>query len=205
MTVVQTSNMEQTDTKEKTSKTSNPFKNANVGDYVEFGNYPQTVNGDIQPIEWQVLAKENNKMLVISRYGLEAKRFDGSSNVWKNSEIRKWLNGDFYNKAFTVQEKYSIGSFDGDNVFLLSKEEVEKYFDNNEARNCKATDYAKKNINWVFKICYLFTAGYICWWLRSPYVDDNNIVYVGDGRGNIVLEGVFHTCDFARPALWINL
>ena len=101
------------------------LSNAKVSDYVKFGNYPQTSNGDIQPIEWHVLAKENDKMLVISRYGIEAKRFDSSSNNWKNSEIRKWLNGEFYNKAFTDQEKNSITSFNGDNVFLLSKEEAE--------------------------------------------------------------------------------
>ena len=119
------------------------FKNAKVGDYVKFGNYPQTSSGGVQPIEWQVLARENNKMLVISKYGLEARRFDSfdsRSNNWSNSEIRKWLNGEFYNRAFTEQEKKLIkGSsffenlFGGgvDKVFLLSKKEAEKYFANN--------------------------------------------------------------------------
>ena len=97
---------------------------------VEFGSYPQTANGDIQAIEWQILAKEENKMLVISKYAIEAKRFDVSSNDWKNSEIRQWLNGDFYNNAFSEQEKKNINSFNGDNVFLLSMEEASKYFAN---------------------------------------------------------------------------
>ena len=86
------------------------LKNAKVGDYVKFGNYPQTEKGDIQSIEWQVLSREGNKVLVISRYGLDAKRFDEDSNNWANSEIRKWLNGEFYSKAFTDQEKKSIKS-----------------------------------------------------------------------------------------------
>ena len=81
---------------------------ANVGDYIKFGNYSQTANGDIQPIEWQVLAKEENKMLLISKYGLEARRFDGSSNDWINSEIRRWANNIFYNKAFNKNEKKYI-------------------------------------------------------------------------------------------------
>ncbi|MBR0519013.1 hypothetical protein IJJ97_04400 [bacterium] len=85
------------------SVTYSTIETANVGDYIKFGNYPKTSNGDIQPIEWQVLAKEGNKILVISRYGLDARRFDSSSNKWANSEIFKWLNGDFYNKAFTDQ------------------------------------------------------------------------------------------------------
>ena len=204
MTVVQTSNMEQTDTKEKTSKTSNPFKNANVGDYVEFGNYPQTVNGDIQPIEWQVLAKENNKMLVISRYGLEAKRFDGGSNSWKNSEIRKWLNGDFYNKAFTDQEKNSVSSFNGDNVFLLSKEEAEKYFANSDARKCKATDYVEN----AEKNCIKANNDDGCrfWWLRSPLPGSDNNVYVVNNDGDIDYCHVnSNLCGVVRLALWINL
>ena len=77
----------------------NPFRNANVGNYVKFGRYPQTKEGEVRPVEWQVLAREDNKALVISRYGLDAKRFDVSSNNWDNSEIRKWLNGEFYNSV----------------------------------------------------------------------------------------------------------
>ncbi len=103
----------------------NPFKNANVGDIVKFGNYPKTSNGQNQPIEWQVLSIENNKMLVISKYGLDCKIFDSSLNNWGNSKIRKWLNGEFYNKAFTDQEKKSIKSSNlsdvgtTDNVFFF--------------------------------------------------------------------------------------
>ena len=176
------------------------LSSAKVGDYVKFGNYPQTLNGDIQPIEWQVLAKENNKMLVISRYGLEAKRFDGSSNNWKNSEIRKWLNSDFYNRAFTDQEKNSISSFNGDNVFLLSKEEAEKYFANNDARKCKATDYAKKNGAYVNN-----DNGCSRWWLRSPGFNcDNYVCYVNIG-GNVNDFDVSLTNYLVRLALWINL
>ena len=90
------------------NNTVSSFKNVNVGDYIKFGSYPQTSSGQKQPIEWQVLVKENNKILVISRYGLDAKRFDPSSNKWQDSEIRKWLNGSFYNDAFSVDDKKSI-------------------------------------------------------------------------------------------------
>ena len=188
------------------------FKNAKVGDYVKFGNYPQTSSGGVQPIEWQVLARENNKMLVISKYGLEARRFDSfdsRSNNWSNSEIRKWLNGEFYNRAFTEQEKKLIkGSsffenlFGGvvDKVFLLSKEEAEKYFVNNEARKCKATEYAVKNG------AYVVDNGYSCWWLRSPNFNYGNSVYYVNGDGDVLNDCyVISSYLLARPALWINL
>ena len=103
---------------------------ANVGDYIKFGNYPQTANGDIQPIEWQVLAKEENKMLLISKYGLEARRFDSSSNDWINSEIRRWANNIFYNKAFNKNEKKYIR-----NSTISMNEKIDIYdFDENEKK-----------------------------------------------------------------------
>ena len=210
---------------------SNPFKSAKVGDYVKFGSYPQTSNGDIQPIEWQVLSIENNKMLVISRYGLDckpfdsysnvgfrkgimptgldAKRFGPNSNLWKNSEIRKWLNCNFYNKAFSADEKKFI-NFSNlsdvdtiDNVFLLSKKEAEKYFANNEERQCKATDYAVKNGAKVYNREVKVAVGYSCWWLRSRTLC---FVYLVDFDGdfhNFVV--VIYDYILARPALWINL
>ena len=188
---------------------SNPFKSAKIGDYVKFGSYPQTSNGDIQPIEWQVLSIENNKMLVISRYGLDAKRFGSNSNVWKNSEIRKWLNGDFYNKAFSEEEKKFINFSNlsdvdtTDNVFLLSKEEAKKYFANDTARQCKATDYAVKNGAKVYDGDVKKAVGCSCWWLRSRELC---FVYLVDFDGDVHHFAVV-ICDYilARPALWINL
>ena len=182
----------------------NPFKNAKVGDYVKFGNYPQTSNGGVQPIEWQVLSKENNKMLVISRYGLDAKCFDYFSNDWENSKIRKWLNGEFYNKAFNEKEKKSIKSSNlsdvgtTDNVFLLSYDEANKYFANNNARKCKGTEYVVKNG------VYVSDNGYSYWWLRSPSLDYDCCVYLVLDDG-IYDPYVSHCHLLARPALWINL
>ena len=180
-------------------------KNVKVGDYIKFGSYPQTVDGQVQPIEWQVLSKENNKMLVISKYGLDAKRFDNSSNVWKNSKIRQWLNDYFYNNAFSEQEKKYIKSSNlsdvgtTDNVFLLSKEEAEKYFADDEARKCKITDYAfgnggSKNDD-----------DFCTWWLRSPNPDNGGSVYGVFIDGSVPYTYVNFGNVVARLALYINL
>ena len=151
-------------------------------------------------------------MLVISKYGLDTKRFDSSSNNWANSEIRKWLNGDFYNKAFTDQEKKSIKSSNlsdvgtTDNVFLLSGDwhgngEVNDYFANNESRRCKATEYVLKKNNWAESE----TDGYFGCWLRSPIPDDSNCVYGVSSDGYVFYYIVNFTSILVRPALWINL
>ena len=193
-------------------KLENPFKNARIGDYIKFGSYPQTSSGQNQPIEWQVLSIENNKMLVISRYGLDAKRFDGSSNNWKNSKIRKWLNGDFYNKAFTDQEKKSINLSNlsdvgtSDNVFLLSKDEAEQYFANDDARRCKATDYAVKNGAYVDAgSVFKSGKGYSWWWLRSTYPYYDFYVYYVPNDGSFNYYDVHIGNLLVRSALSINL
>ena len=188
------------------------FKNAKVGDYVKFGNYPQTSEGEEKPIEWQVLAKEGNKMLVFSKYGLDAKRFDDDSNDWADSEIRQWLNNDFYNKAFNGNEKKSINLSNlsdvgtSDNVFLLSEEEAEKYFANDEERKCKATEYAVRKGALVYDGSYGGEAGYSYWWLRSPHPYDSIDVYYVDNDGGVVnFSSVDCDGGLVRPALWINL
>ena len=193
---------------EEARRKANPFTNAKVGEFVKFGSYPQNANADIASIEWQVLVKENNKMLVISRYGLEARRFNGSSNNWKNSEIRKWFNdgfGSFYNKAFSEQEKKYINSSclsdvgTSDKVFLLSKEEAEKYFANDNERKCKSTGYGRAHG------AYVADYGYGIWWLRSPDPYNSLLVYDVVIGGALNVRHVGYDNTLVRPALWINL
>ena len=180
----------------------NPFKGANVGDMVKFGRYPQTAAGDVQDIEWRVLAVEGNKVLAISRYGLDAKRFDDNSNKWWNSEIRGWLNGEFYNSSFNDDEKGIIASSDPGKVFLLSKKEAVEYFDSDEDRKCVPTEYAKANRA-------LVEYGCCRWWLRSPHPNPDSsssvccVKYDGDADGKY--RSVDSDDGSVRPALWINL
>ena len=188
----------------KDEKRINPFANANVGDYVKMGNYPQTKDDDVKPIEWLVLAKEENKMLVVSKYGLDTKRFDPHSNDWNSSEIHKWLNNQFYNQAFDETEKKNITRVFGDNVFLLTKEQAEKYFANDYERCCEATEYAVKQGALVSNGSLGGRAGYIWWWLSSASPNYHN-VYTVLSAGNID-EFCPHNYNFViRPALWIKL
>ena len=60
----------------------NPFAEAQEGDEVEFGNYPQTADGEVQPIKWRVLSRDDDKkeLLALSVNVLDSVRFDGDSN-----------------------------------------------------------------------------------------------------------------------------
>ena len=139
------------------------IKNANVGDIIEFGLYPQTVKADnvvildnnidengyytgddgekyalvkakpfysmplasyfsngekivndkeyffkVEPIKWKVLKRIDGKVLLFSDILLDACEFDSCSNNYETSHIRKWLNKEFYKKAFNTKQKKLI-------------------------------------------------------------------------------------------------
>ena len=120
---------------------------AKPGDIVIFGTYEQdndTSNG-AEDIEWIVLDNTDGKLLVISKDILNYMRYSETTTVWEYSDLRTWLNGEFYDLAFSDAEKDSIalsvcenpgnpyfgtsaGSGTNDNVFCLSYEEAYTYF-----------------------------------------------------------------------------
>lgn len=143
-------------------------------DTVKFGSYPQS--GEIgvgnEPIEWIVLEKNNNEMLLLSKYILDCKCFNDEDKevTWETCTLRKWLNDAFYNYAFSTNEKEKIvksvvknkenveygtsgGNDTVDFVYLLSNDECIKFFgniDNRHNNKClatNATEYAKNIFN----------------------------------------------------------
>lgn len=191
------------------------------GDIIQFGSYAQTASGiDRMPIEWLVLAREDNKACIISKYTLDCKKHHnkGESITWEKCDLRKWLNGEFLKAAFSAEEQEVIltatvsadknpshntsqGRSTKDRIFLLSITEATRYFVNDTARKCKPTEYAKEKGSGSF------------WWLRSIgewrslYGNSKEIgpVFVFDD-GSICLEGdTLNYCIGVRPALWINL
>ena len=153
-----------------------------VGNYVKFGSYPQSKSGmGDTPIKWLVLARDGDKALLISKYALDCVRYNEERMfvTWETCTLRKWLNNNFYNRAFSADEQQYIvesvvtadidpihdtklGNDTTDKVFLLSNTEAHKYFSNDNARICYATAYAEEH-------CALKGIdGEACmWWLRS--------------------------------------
>lgn len=189
------------------------IRNAAIGDKIIFGTYEQdndTSNG-AEDIEWLVLAKENNKILVISDKALDCQPYNKAYKkiTWEQCSLRKWLNDSFLNTAFSKEEraliqsttvsadknpKYSTdpGNATTDKVFLLSINEVEMYFNSNIARKCAPTAYVNDTDCW--------------WWLRSPGIGqgyaagvntDGSVEYIG---ADAYIDGL---C--VRPALWISI
>ncbi len=195
-----------------------------VGEYVKFGSYPQNNGSSREPIEWLVLEVSGNEAFLVSRYGLDCKLYNEEDTdiTWEDCDLRKWLNHDFLNGAFTEEEQQRIklsevanddnpkygtsgGNNTQDRVFCLSLAEVKRYFKNDRERRCRPTVLAK-----VHGACS--DDGYCMWWLRSPgndqdrasYVDTHSYVYTDDdirSDGNYVVA----VYNAVRPALWLKL
>ena len=83
-----------------------------------------------KPIEWLVLKEEGFASLVVSKYNLFTISFSNSSNEWYNSDIRKYLNSTFFNRAFSESEKRKIFNVKlndvntKDNIFIPNIDEA---------------------------------------------------------------------------------
>ena len=125
------------------------IRNTQEGKYFTLGRYEQDnkrENGP-EPIEWMVLARDGDRVLVISRYILDCVRYDEEYRrvTWETCTLRAWLNGEFLDSAFDAEEQLLIptthvtadpnpdfdvdpGEDTEDKLFLLSIPEAEAYF-----------------------------------------------------------------------------
>ncbi len=214
----------------------NPRVKMRVRDTITFGSYWQEdTNGDgvadekddKQPISWQVLSVDGNDVFLLADKVLDCQPYNTeyTSVTWETCSLRKWLNEDFCQAAFSEAEQAAIaetavinednpeyetegGADTKDKVILLSLSEVadptygfhsdRSYCD--QARIGKATSYAEAKdieINGE-KGCY--------WWLRSPG-SNGNIATDIRSDGYVNLHGRYvHDSDYGvRPAVHLNL
>jgi hypothetical protein len=172
------------------------YRSAQPGEIMTFGTYPQTADGaDRTPIKWRVLQNSGRELLILSEYILDCKRYHGEfvNITWRDCDLRKWLNDEFYHAAFSAAEKGIVkaarctDSGEGspnteDKVFLLSVAEVRSLTDKlgKDFRRARGTEFAKlkkadgchlyvmdKNVD----TDYISEGGekYGCswWWLRN--------------------------------------
>lgn len=194
---------------------------------------------ECKPISWKVLSNENNQCFLLSELLLDSQAFNASieertiegktiyPNNYKYSDLRAWLNDDFYNSAFALGKSNillttvdnsaaSTGNATNDYacddtedyVFLPSyKDYTNANYGFNplipEYRRCLVTDYAlacgaKLEVNSNF--AYYF-------WTRSPFAEYaknvKNINYTGQfanssNRVDYHLNGV-------RPAIMVTI
>ena len=188
------------------------LKTMKAGDTITFGRYPQTASGkDMTPIEWQILDREKNWVLVISKYGLDVGPFHDKDEdiTWEKSALRVWLNSTFTKEAFNDQEIEAIrvtwirnddeGNDTIDRLFLPNYEEAKRYFGDDDSKKCMPTDYTMTKCTscCADELCY-----YGSWWLRSSRYDDHALTVKPYGVCDTL---VTDEKTMIRPTMWINL
>lgn len=164
-----------------------------------FGSYYQSNAETKDPIEWIVLEKDEKKALMISKYALDAMPFDDKGRYdWSSSSLRAWLNGKFIECAFNAEEQKFI-STQGDRLFCLDVEQVQKYFSSVKDRICIPTAYAMgKNPH--------SNGNYCNWWTCTYYYHDNkHTIRNVSTTGNWGAYSKTASLLGVRPAIWVNL
>ena len=168
---------------------------APYGSGYKFSNGTSVTDGTtyyfkVEPILWRVIAKSNDSAIILCDSIIANNAFDGSSNNYEESDIRVWLQDEFYEKAFDDEEigrimttlvdnsvastGYSPNSYvcedTEDEVFLLSYDEVtDSAYGFNDAtdRQMLTSDYSRATGAYMSTESLYYGNGW--WWLRSPY------------------------------------
>lgn len=175
------------------------------------------------PIEWLVLEvdEKNKRALLLSKYVLDWEGFadcpiigHGYNTSWYDSYLRKWLNEDFYRSSFTPEESSKIftvynaaspgnGKRAIDKIFLLSVEEVKKYFKTEDSAitvqpmiECSASGDKDDPI--------IIDHEPVAWWTRTTG-STKDLVMCVYFNGKIVEMDSNSDETGVRPAMWINL
>lgn len=98
-----------------------PYRRAAKGDVINFGSFEQDGNeaNGPEPIQWIVLERFDDRLLVLSADVLEARQYNHvpfQDVTWADSDLRAWMNGDFFASAFTPAQQGIIPSVLNENV-----------------------------------------------------------------------------------------
>ena len=178
------------------SASDSPYAEMKVGDIVQLGGY-----------DWQVLAIEDDRALILSDKCLEKKPYHRYrlDVTWETSDMRRYLNGSFFENTFTEEEKMWItestivtanhwqsgtpgGNDTKDRVFLLSVEEVNEYFPDTETRFAEGLDTGEAQ----------------GWLLRSPGRESNYYTMVDGNDGSFMGGYAENQGPYTRPAMWLS-
>lgn len=141
-----------------------------------------TWNGN--PMKWAVLCENDFDMLVLSEISLGKKQYSAANNSnWASSDIRHYLNNNFYKSNFTEDKKKSIVNvylndvYTKDNIFLISKSESDSYLSSNELHKrgywCTRTPYDSTyirrydGISWSWNVSSAEYETYPAMWIKK--------------------------------------
>ncbi|MBR3241919.1 MAG: TIR domain-containing protein [Parasporobacterium sp.] len=182
-----------------------------IGQTVYFGRYLRKGQNRHIPLEWIVLEKRNDDILLISKCAVEKMPFQNNTGIvtWNSSDIKEWLNNSFYKTTFNIQEKGLMVDLDSESnekakssqkrdsfgetkVSLLTAREAKRLFSSDTARRTSMLYDVSRDQN-------------CAWWLRSRGAMSDFVSYVDNG--GTVIEGGCSAIDgenAVRPVILVH-
>lgn len=189
--------------------------------YLTLGAFPQTKEGEELPILWRVLSVEDDRVLILSEYILEARPLHGDYKEYANkptnkskpgfdgdytqTDMAKYLGGDFTlhfaeGELAILAEDETLGMF-----FLLSGDDLKNAaygFTSNESRKAWGTDYAKENGLFVYGS---HRGNHSPYWTRTQSTTNIQAARCIKSKGEIGYINVITEDEGVRPACWLDL
>ena len=192
------------------------FQDLQKNDRVNLGMYTRKYSSSPFELEWVVLDRNNDQLLITTTTVLDRMIFSDAEyfadNNWEKSTIRKWLNEDFYNDCFNELEKkmitektvvtYKYGEKDIENnsiktqdkIFIMSYDELRNI--SNENKGIKYKSYS-----------YFYDEYY---WTRTPCKSDKSLILATFDAGwqyadDFDVYGNVRSYYYVRPTMWIDI
>lgn len=188
-----------------------------------------------EPINWHVVDENYGELTLVSSVLLDKHVFcENPSSLYQYSysDIRTWLNGDFYNNAFLLDNSRIIttevdnsaastystsnpyaSNNTRDKVFMLSYQDTMKEIygfrksTSDAARRCLTTDYLRAiGASFYTGSSYLYTGAY---WTRSPSANKASLGYQAltcDSSGANTNQTIYNNLGTSvRPCITISI
>lgn len=198
------------------------YADKSIGEVIPFGTYEQDNNleNGAEDIQWLILDRQDNRIMLISEDCLVFHRYHDElvPITWENCSLRDWLNGNFFNAAFTKEDQDRIvevtnenpehepshtssGRSTTDRVFILSQQEAQDLFSDCPSRKAEPTAYAIAHNKYETPINLKGK-----WWLRTTSFMLDHVTYV-TSEGGVSEQGleITNTRVGVRPVIWITV
>lgn len=205
-------------------QTSNPLADTPIGETLFFGSYQQdTITDEKRAIEWVVIKREENKVLLFSVMGLDTQQYNKSrgATCWASCSVHSWLNDTFYRNAFNEEEQAKIiptpiqqdanpgdseceqGPETMDNIFLLSASEYNELV--YSAGNVSEEYRPGRPVSRIKKDVDIYGPEQYCWSLLRTSAKDNKCISSITAYGEIdyYSRETHESGGLIRPAIWV--